>query len=343
MSNQQSNSVILAEVTRGETVESVHRGHLVIVDGEGKTIFSAGNPDIVTFIRSSGKAFQAMPCITSGAADHFGFTEEEIAMACASHSGETVHVQHAAAMLEKAGFTESDLKCGAHLPFNEAEAERMLRTGEQPTQLHNNCSGKHAAMLAFAKHIGADTTCYDSRQNPIQKSILKIMAEFAEYPADKIQIGIDGCAAPNFALPLSAMAKSFANLISPPDTFDHETKAACRRIVAAMVDHPELIGGTGRLDTMIMQAAPRKLISKVGAEGVWLAAALPNDQYPSGLAIAMKIEDGDDRRGRPVVAVDILRQLGVLPESAVSEISPMQITNRRGDAVGSVKSRCPLK
>jgi L-asparaginase II len=246
-------------------------------------------------------------------------------------------------MLEKAGFTEADLKCGAHLPFNEAEAERMLRTGEQPTQLHNNCSGKHAGMLAFAKHIGADTTCYDSPQNPIQQAILNTMAEFSEVPAGTIQIGIDGCSAPNFALPLSAMAKSFANLINPPDTFDSEIRSACRRIVTAMTNHPELIGGTGRLDTLIMQAAPGKLISKVGAEGVWLAVVLPSGQYPSGLAIAMKIEDGDDRRGRPVVAVDILRQLGVVAGDALADVSPMAITNRRGDVVGSVRSYCHLR
>jgi len=336
-------SVILAEVIRGETVESVHRGHVVILDGDGKPIFTAGDPDTFTFIRSSGKPFQAMPFITSGAADHFGFNEEEIALACASHSGEPVHVRIASQMLEKAGFTESDLRCGAHLPFNEAEAERMLRSGEQPTQLHNNCSGKHAAMLAFAKHIGADTTCYDSPRNPIQQTILQTMAEFAEYPADKIQIGIDGCSAPNFAMPLWAMARSFANLINPPTSFDPKARDACRRIVSALANHPELIGGTGRLDTMLMQAAPGKLISKVGAEGVWLSAVLPNDRYPSGLAIALKVEDGDDRRGRPVVAIDILRQLGILAGSSLADISPMLITNRRGDVVGSVRSVCHLK
>lgn len=335
-------SVILAEVTRGDIVESVHRGHVVILDGECHTVFTAGDPDIVTFIRSSGKPFQALPFITSGAADHFGFTEAEIAMACASHSGESIHVQHAAAMLEKAGFTEADLKCGAHLPFNEAVAERMLRTGELPTQLHNNCSGKHAAMLAFAKHIGADTTCYDSPQNPIQQAILNTMAEFAERPADTIQIGIDGCAAPNFAMPLSAMAESFSNLIDPPDSFDPETKSACRRIVTAMLNHPELIGGTGRLDTLIMHATPGKLISKVGAEGIWLCAVLPNGKFPRGLAIALKVDDGDDRRARPVVAVEILRQLGVIAAAELSEISPMPITNRRGDLVGRVEASLNL-
>ena len=146
---------ILANVIRGETVESIHRGHLIVIDGDGETIASLGDPSTVTFFRSSSKAFQAIPFITSGAADAFGFTEQEIALAVASHSGERIHVAIAAGMLAKIGLSESDLRCGAHLPFNEAEAERMMRAGETPTQLHNNCSGKHAAMLAFAKHIDA--------------------------------------------------------------------------------------------------------------------------------------------------------------------------------------------
>ncbi|MFN6964557.1 MAG: asparaginase [Pyrinomonadaceae bacterium] len=331
-------SVILAEVVRGDRLESVHRGHIVIVEGEGKTVFSAGDPEHVTFIRSSAKPFQAMPLITSGAADRFGFSDAEIAMACASHSGEAVHVEHAAAMLAKAGFTEADLRCGPHLPFNEAEAERMIREGVRPTQLHNNCSGKHAAMLAFARHIDADPANYDSPSHPIQIEILRTMARFAEIKAESIPIAIDGCAAPNFALPLSAMARSFANLINPPDSFDDATRAACRRIVNAFINYPHLIGGTERLDTMLMQAAPGKLISKVGAEGVWLCGVLPNEKHPAGLAIAMKVEDGDDRRARPVAAVAILRSLGILADDQLSELSPMKILNRRGETVGRVES-----
>ena len=193
-------SVILAEVIRGDTVESVHRGHIVILDGEGRTVFSAGDPDFVTFIRSSAKPFQAIPFIASGGADRFGFTEDEIAMACASHSGEPVHIELAASMLAKAGFTEADLRCGVHLPFNEAEAERMQRADERPTQLHNNCSGKHAAMLAFARHIGADHATYDSIDNPIQREILQSMARFAKVAPESIGVAIDGCAAPNLSL-----------------------------------------------------------------------------------------------------------------------------------------------
>jgi L-asparaginase II len=331
-------SPILAKVIRGETLESVHRGHLVVMDGSGEIHASIGNPDYLTFFRSAAKPFQALPLITSGGADRFGFTEDEIAIACASHSGEPIHVQTVARMLEKAGFTEGYLKCGTHLPFNDAEAKRMMKSGERATQLHNNCSGKHTAMLAFARHIGADPSSYDSFDNPIQQEILKTTAEFAELSIDEIRLGIDGCAAPNFAMPISAMARSFMNLINPPDSFADNVKRACRRIVFAMSNHPELIGGTERLDTIIMQASPGKLISKVGAEGVWLCAVLPNEKYTNGLAIALKIEDGDDRRGRPIVAVEILRQLRILSAGQLTEISPMAIKNRRGEIVGRAEA-----
>lgn len=331
-------SVILAKVIRGETLESIHRGHLIVLDGDGKIIASVGDPETVTFFRSSAKPLQALSFITSGAADRFSFTEDEIAMACASHSGEKVHVEIVARMLAKIGLSEADLRCGAHLPFNETEAGRMLRAGESPTQLHNNCSGKHAAMLAFAKHIGADLQSYDLPENPVQQAILRAVSAFTEIPVDQIAIGIDGCAAPNFALPVSAMAKSFINLISP-SRFPEITQTACSRIVSAMIKFPHLIGGTGRLDTMLMQAAPGKIISKVGADGVLLCGVLPCGKWTSGLAIALKIEDGDDTRARPVVAVTLLRRLGVLSAKDLPELSPMPIKNRRGDLVGRVESK----
>lgn len=326
----------LANVIRGETVESVHTGHVVIIDGDSRMVAVFGDPMAVTYFRSASKAFQFIPCLTSGAADAFGFTEEEVALAVASHSGERMHTEIAAAMLAKGGFSESDLKCGTHLPFSEKEAHRMIAAGEKPTQLHNNCSGKHAAMLAFAKHIDADTASYDSPDNRIQKRILKCVADFAEVPAESIAIGIDGCAAPNFALPVASMAKSFINLINPAK-FHTSIQTACKRVVDAMIAHPELIGGSERLDTMLMQAAPGRIISKVGADGVWLCGVLPCDRWPSGLGIAVKVADGDDHRGRPVVAVDILRQLGVLSTGDLGEISPLPIKDRRGDVVGRVE------
>ncbi|MCY7346958.1 MAG: asparaginase [Pyrinomonadaceae bacterium] len=336
-------SEVLAKVVRGATIESIHRGHLIVVDGAGETLFSLGDPEIVTFWRSSAKAFQAIPFLKSGAAYQFGFSEKEIALACGSHSGEAMHVETVRQMLDKIGLSEADLRCGTHLPFDEKRAEEMVRNNEKPTQLHNNCSGKHAAMLALAKHIGADLNSYEQLENPIQQAILECIAEFSGVPKDELKIGIDGCAAPNFALPISAMAKSFARLVCPPKNFDAETREACRRVVSAMLAHPEMIGGTDRLDTMIMQAGRRKIVSKIGAEGVYSAGVLPSAQYQTGLGIAFKIEDGDDKRARAVVLVELLRHLEILDADALKNISPLAIKNRRGDAVGSVKASFNLK
>ncbi len=331
-------SEILAKVIRGETVESIHRGHLIVADGEGKTLFALGNPETVTFWRSSAKSFQAVPFLKNGAAEAFGFSEKEIALACGSHSGEEIHVRIAAQMLDKIGLSEANLRCGVHLPFDEKRAEEMIKSGEQPTQLHNNCSGKHAAMLALARHTGADWRTYDSPENPVQQAILDCVAEFSDVPKDEIKIGIDGCAAPNFALPIWAMALSFARLVLPPKSFDNKTREACRRIVSATISHPEMIGGSGRLDTMIMRAARGKIVSKIGAEGVYSAGVLPSPQYKKGLGIAFKIEDGDDKRARVVVLIELLRQLDIFDAETLKEFSPLLIKNRCGDTVGSVEA-----
>lgn len=329
-------SEILTKVIRGETVESVHRGHLIVLDGGGKTIAALGNPEIVTFIRSSAKPFQVLPFLTSGGAEKFGFSEDEIALACGSHSGEKMHIELAAKMLGKAGFNESDLRCGAHAPFYEKRAEEMIRADEKPTQLHNNCSGKHAAMLAFAKHIGADAKTYELLENPVQQAILDVFSAFTETPRNKIKIGIDGCAAPNFAISLKAMAKAQAKLIYPPKNFDENLKRACRQIVSAMINFPELIGGSERLDTLMMRAGRGKFVSKIGAEGVWLAGVLPSEKWEKGLGIALKIEDGDDKRARAVASIEILRQFEIFDAETLIEFSPTLIKNRRGDTVGRV-------
>ena len=332
------NSEILAKVIRGETVESVHRGHLLIIDGEGNEVVRLGDAETIAFIRSSAKPFQVLPFLLSGGAEAFGFLESEIALACASHSGEKIHTAIAERMLKKIGLAESDLRCGAHLPFNEQRAEEMLRAGEEPTQLHNNCSGKHAAMLGFAKHTGADITTYDSIENPIQQAILQTIADFTETPAATIPIATDGCCAPNFALSVRAMAKGFLKLVFPPEDFTDELREACRRIITAMMNYPELVGGTERLDTLLMAAARGKFISKIGAEGVWLCGVLPSPRWKKGLGIAMKIEDGDDKRARAVISVEVLRQLGIFEAKTLINYSPLPIKNRRGDLVGRVEA-----
>lgn len=336
----------LVEVRRGAITESRHRGHVVAIEPGGSVPGKIGAPECVTFLRSSAKPFQAVPLLTSGAADHFGFTDEEIALACASHSGEPIHTELAASMLQKIGLGPDALKCGVHDPFS-AEVTRQLRAnGEEPTVLHNNCSGKHAGMLALAKYLGAPTETYDLPENPVQLAIGKVVAEFSGVPIEDLAVGIDGCGVPVFGITIKAMALSYARLVSPPDTFDDATRAACERIVRVMTKYPELIGGTSeRLDTEIMRASPGKLISKVGAEGVYTAGVLPCEAWPNGLGLALKIEDGDDHRARPTVVIEALNQLGVLRDEsleAVARYAFFPVKNRRGEVVGEIRASFKL-
>jgi L-asparaginase II len=337
----------LVEVLRGPIVESRHRGHLIAVDGDGKTVASLGAPETITYIRSSGKPFQAMPLVTSGAADHFGFGEKEIAIACGSHSGEPEHVATVQSMLARMGMDESALKCGAHVPFSPEVARQLVENHQKPSVLQNNCSGKHAGMLALALHLGAPTETYDQPGNPVQQQILNTVSTFSDVALEELAIGTDGCGAPVFGLPVHAMALMYARLIKPPDRFDPVVKNACKRIVNAMISFPEMVGGKkGRLDTEMIRAGKGRLISKIGAEGVYTVGALPCDQWPHGLGLALKVEDGDDHRARPPAVIEALRQLGLLsPEdlSALADYSPTPIRNRRGDHVGDARAAFTLE
>jgi L-asparaginase II len=328
------NSERLVNVTRNGVLESIHCGHLIIVDGNGKTVASIGKPETVTFFRSAAKPFQLFPFLISCGAKKFNFTEAEIALACGSHSGEAFHTQTAANILEKIGLSESDLRCGLHAPFNEKTSNLLIRNDQKPTQLHNNCSGKHSAMLAYCKHLNLEISNYNSYEHLLQIEILEIIKRFCE--VSDVKLGIDGCAAPNFALPISSMAKSFAKLVFPPKDFNENEQNACRTIVSAMTNFPEMVGGTDRIDTLIMQELKGQIICKVGAEGIWLAGVLPCEKYPTGLGIAVKIEDGEDYRARVVIATEILRQLEILPKTSLNQYSPLKLNNRRGDEVGEV-------
>ena len=249
----------LVEVTRGGITESRHRGHVIAVDSDGNIVAHLGRPETVTYLRSSAKPHQAIPLIASGAADRFGFTENEIALACASHSGEPIHTELAASMLQKIGLGPEALKCGIHEPYSAEVAQKLRASGEKPNVLQNNCSGKHAGMLALALHLGADTATYDEASNPVQLAIGKTVSQFSGVPIEDIAVGVDGCGVPVFGITVKSMALMYARLVSPPADFDDATKEACARIVAAMTAHPELIGGTSdRLDTEIMRAGERQ-------------------------------------------------------------------------------------
>lgn len=337
----------LVEVWRGDIVESRHRGHVVAVDGRGRVVARLGEPETVTYLRSSAKPHQAVPLVASGAAARFGLTPPELAVTCGSHSGEPAHEEAVAGMLRKIGLEESALKCGAHEPFSREAAEELRRRGERPRVLQNNCSGKHTGMLALARHLGAPTETYDHPDNPVQQAILSTVAQFSDVPADELAVGTDGCGVPVFGMPLRAMALTYARLVAPPAEFGEETTLACARLVAAMTEAPEMVGGTReRLDTELMRAAGGRVISKVGAEGVYTVGVLPCEDWPHGLGLALKIEDGEDRRARPTVVIESLRQLGALTREAVASLAPyasFPISNHRGDLVGQVRANFELE
>ena len=333
-------AALLIEARRDPIVESRHRGHLCVITGADETITELGSPDTVTFLRSSGKPFQAVPLVTSGAADRFGFDEKEIAIACGSHSGEPIHVDTVHAMLQKIGLDESALKCGTHVPFSAEAARKLAVADKKPSVLQNNCSGKHTGMLALALHVGAPTGTYDQLSNPVQEQIVRTVSEFSDVPAEQIAIGVDGCGVPVFGMSVRAMAMMYARLVCMPRFLSQRARNACRRIVSAMINFPEMVGGTvDRLDTELIRVGRGRLISKIGAEGVYTVGVLPSDRWPDGLGLALKIEDGDDRRARPPAVIEALRQLNVLDDNALQTLSPYaapSIVNHRGERVGSV-------
>jgi L-asparaginase II len=251
----------LVVVKRGSITESRHRGHIVVVEPDGNIIASLGAPENVTYLRSSAKPFQALPLLVSGAADRFGFTDREVALACGSHNGESIHTELATSMLRKIGLGPEALHCGAHEPYGLEAALDLRMRGEQPNVLHNNCSGKHVGMLAVALHLNAPIENYESPENPVQKAIVDVVSQFSGVPVVDIAVAVDGCAAPVFGITVKAMALAYARLVSPSASFDNKTRAACERIVRVMSAYPELIGGTSeRLDTELMRAAPRRLV-----------------------------------------------------------------------------------
>src|ERR1044071_4058838 len=216
MSSQIPIAEPLVEVRRGSLTESRHRGHVVVIEPDGNIVGYLGSPHTVTFPRSSAKPFQALPLLTSGAAERFGFTDREVALACASHNGETIHTELAASMLQKIGLGPEALKCGVHEPYSLEVAGKLRLQGQAPKVLQNNCSGKHAGMLAVAKHLGAPTENYDSPENPVQKAIADAVAKFSDVAVTDMAVGVDGCGAPIFGITVKAMALAYARLVSPP-------------------------------------------------------------------------------------------------------------------------------
>ncbi|KFE60123.1 asparaginase [Hyalangium minutum] len=326
-------SSLSIESTRSGIAESVHRVSVVVTDVSGRAVASAGDSERMTYWRSSAKPFQALPLVMDGAADRWGFGTRELALACASHSSEPVHRELAEAMLRACGCEESQLACGPHPPLSAAVAEEAARTGVKLTPKWSNCSGKHSGMLALARHHGWPTQGYERLGHPVQERLLAEVRRWTGLGPEGLHLGVDGCTAVCFALPLSAMATAYARLGTSEE-------AGARRVREAMWAHPELVAGTGRLCTELMAACRGTVLAKVGAEGVY-CAALP----ALGLGVALKVEDGDGRCSPPALLA-VLRQVAAkrgaetgltLPLEGLTHHEEPVLRNTRGEVMGSLR------
>jgi L-asparaginase II len=339
----------LFEVTRGSLVESIHHGSIAVVNANGELISSYGDPNTVAFLRSSAKPFQVLPFVEHGGVEYFGFTPRELAIACASHEGSDLHVRTVIGMQEKIGVDEHHLQCGVHMPGDVEAFKSLILAGQPPSQNQNNCSGKHTAMLAYAKMRDLPLENYLDVQHPVQQEILATFAEMCGLPVEAIELGIDGCSAPNFAVPLYSAALGMARLCDPRQLAEPRA-SACRKVTSAMTTHPEMVSAYGEFDEQLMRAGEGRILCKRGAEGYQIVGLLPGVLSPDspGAGIALKVADGDasrmdihlahSTRVRPAVTLEILRQLGVLSpeqEQALASFGPVKpVTNHRGIVTG---------
>ena len=337
------------ETTRGQIVESVHYGSIAVVDSDGKLIASCGDPQTVAFLRSSAKPFQVLPFVERGGMEHFGFTQKELSLSCASHEGSDMHVQAVVTLQKKIGIEENNLMCGTHLPGDVDELKRLIIGNIHPRTNHNNCSGKHTAMLAHAKMRGLPLENYLSLEHPVQKDILATFSEMCRIPLNDVQLGIDGCSAPNFAIPLYNAALGMARYCDPHELSEIRA-TACGKVTAAMCAFPEMVSGFGEFDEQLMKVGGGKIVCKRGAEGYQIVGLKPGvlGAGSPGIGITLKVSDGDasrmddelhfSNRVRPAVILEILRQLSALSTEqmqALASFGPEKsISNHRAIVTG---------
>ncbi|WP_419799176.1 MAG: asparaginase [Terasakiella sp.] len=327
---------VLIEVTRGSTVESQHRGAFCVVDTQRNIIASQGDIDSPVFPRSSIKAIQALVMMESGAAETYGFNDEEIALACSSHNGEVVHVGVAQAMLNKLGLSKDMLQCGSHWPMSEEAGRHLAMEGETPCSLHNNCSGKHSGFLAYLKKEKIMPTGYGQPDHILQQKIRNTLEDVCEIDLSAAPIGIDGCDIPTWAVPLKNLALGFAKYSRPDLFFSPDRTNAITRITQAVLAHPYMVAGKDRYDTRLMEAFPGRIFSKVGAEGVF-CAFVPE----RGLGIAVKCDDGAVRGAETMLSI-VLEDLGVFTKddfdkAGVLDLLVHPLKNRNGVHVGDIR------
>jgi L-asparaginase II len=329
---------ILAEMTRGNWVENRHRGAFAVVDDKGTLIASAGDIDRPIFPRSAVKSMQAIAMITSGAVDKFGITDEELALACASHQGEDFHIAGVTGFLDHIGLSISDLECGAHAPTFAAAREKLRESGQPPSSVHNNCSGKHSGMLAVAKALGVATSHYVDRDHPVQQEVRSGIETVINEPLTTDRVGTDGCSIPTWAAPLRAFAWGFARMATG-DRLPDDVARGAKRIFDAATSHPELVAGTGHLDTDVMRAFGGRLFQKGGAEGVQCGVV-----RDKGWGYALKVDDGNMQASHAMIATLLLAITN--PDDTQKQIlrrfAVQVVRNVRGLDVGLMKATAAM-
>lgn len=329
---------VLVEVLRGPVVESAHRGSVHVCDADGHVVLDIGDTDRPVFPRSAVKAIQALPLVESGAADALGFGNRELALACASHSGEPEHVELARSMLARTGLDVAALECGFHWPSNHEATIALARSGASPTALHNNCSGKHAGFLCTCRHVGLSCTGYVKADHGFQQMVRETMEAVTAAPHDAARRGTDGCSIPTYAIPLKNLASGFARMATGAGMGPLRA-AASRRLLDACMAHPFLVSGTGKADLALMQAAPGRVFVKYGAESVY-CAAIPE----LGLGLALKCDDGFERGVEVMVAAVLARLLRAdeAASAAFTALANPPVKSRVGAVVGGLRPTAVL-
>ena len=329
---------VVVEATRGDLVESAHRGAGAVVDADGRVVMAFGDVDRAVYPRSAVKALQALPLVASGAADSLSLSEKEIALSCASHSGSEDHVATVRGMLAKAGYDERALECGAHWPLGEDEARALARSGRAPSALHNNCSGKHSGFVCLACAMGVNPKGYVAPDHPVQREVSASIEAMTGARLSEAMRGLDGCAIPTYAVPLVALARGYARLATGHGLSQDRRKAAAR-IRAAVAAHPLTVAGRGRFDTEVMSLLGPRAFTKSGAEGIF-CAALPE----AGLGLAVKADDGTGRAAQVMIAA-LVRRFGGFDEETSARlmrfVSP-RLVNWNGAEVGLLRPAGPL-
>ena len=329
---------ITVEVTRGGMVESVHRAIAAVVDADGKPVMAWGDIDRLVYARSAIKPLQALPVLETGAADAFGLTEDQIALCCASHSGEPMHVDRVTTWLAQLGLSVANLECGPQLPYNDAAAKDILRSGAQPTRAHNNCSGKHSGMLTTAVHMGEAPRGYTTPEHPVQKRCFDAVQSMSGEDLSGTPRGVDGCGIPVFGCSLKGLATAMARM-ADPSKLSADRQHAIRRIIKACAAHPLMLSGTDEFNSVVLAETGVTCLLKGGAEGVY-AGAVPGQ----GLGICLKVDDGAGRASKATFGA-ILRHLGVIDEAMerrlAHQLTP-DVTNWEGRVVGRIRAPADL-